>query len=75
MNKVFNEIENELILGLRKLNGVNIEEFKKKFNKDIFKEFKLDEAIKKGYLINKDGQIYIKEDKIYIMNEIINMIM
>ncbi len=69
------EVENELILGLRKLNGVNIEEFKKKFNKDIFKEFKLDEAIKKGYLINKDGQIYIKEDKIYIMNEIINMIM
>ena len=69
------EIENELILGLRKLNGININEFKKKFNKDIFKEFKLDEAIQKGYLTNSNGQIYIKEDKIYIMNEIINMIM
>ena len=69
------EIENELILGLRKLEGIDIELFKKKFNKDIFKEFKLDEAIQKGYLINSNGQIYIKEDKIYIMNEIINMIM
>ena len=69
------EIENELILGLRKLEGIDIELFKKKFNKDIFKEFKLDEAIKKGYIINSNNHLYIKEDNIYIMNEIINMIM
>ena len=54
------EIENELILGLRKLEGIDIELFKKKFNKDIFKEFKIDEAIKKGYIINSNNHLYIK---------------
>lgn len=69
------EIENELILGLRKLDGINIEEFNKKFDKDIFKEFKIEDALKKGYLRLKGGMLYIPEKYIYIMNEIINMIM
>ena len=69
------EIENELILGLRKLDGINIEEFNKKFDKDIFKEFKIEDALKKGYLRLKGSMLYIPEKYIYIMNEIINMIM
>ena len=69
------EMENELILGLRKIKGVSIKEFENRFDKDIFEVFKLDEAIQKGLIINKDGYIYIPENKIYIMNEIINMIM
>lgn len=69
------EMENELILGLRKLKGVDISEFHKKFLVDIKNVFKLDEAIQKGYLILEDGFLRISEDKIYIMNEIINMIM
>ena len=69
------EMENELILGLRKLKGVSIKEFYNKFDKNIFEVFKLDEAISKKYLINKDGYISIPENKIYVMNEIINMIM
>ncbi len=69
------EIENELILGLRKLEGVNIEKFKLKYDKDIFDVFKLDEALEKGYLRLENGYLFIPEDKIYVMNEIINMIM
>ena len=34
----------------------------------------LEEVIKKGYVIYKDDMLYIPEDKIYVMNEIINMI-
>ena len=69
------EMENELILGLRKLEGVRISDFNKKYGIDIFEAFKLDEAIKKGYLIEEDGFLRMSEDKIYIMNEILNMIM
>lgn len=69
------EMENELILGLRKLEGVSISKFNKKFERNIFEIFKLEEAIKKEYLKVVGDKIFIKEDKIYIMNEIINMIM
>ena len=69
------EMENELILGLRKLDGISINEFYQKFEKDIYKVFKLDAALEKGYLEMRDGKIFIPENKIYVMNEIINMIM
>ncbi len=69
------EMENELILGLRKLDGINILEFNNKFDKDIFNVFKLEEALKKGYLKLENNMLYIPENKIYVMNEIINMIM
>lgn len=68
------EMENEIILGLRKLDGISISEFHERFKKDIFKVFKIEDAVNKKYLIVKDDKIYIPEDKIYVMNEIINMI-
>lgn len=69
------EMENEVILGLRKLKGISLTKFKEKYEKDIKDVFKIENAIKLGYLIIKDDYLYIPEDKIYIMNEIINMIM
>lgn len=69
------EMENELILGLRKLKGVNVSEFEKRFSVSIFKVFKIEEAIKKGHLIYEDGYIRINEDNIYISNEILNEIL
>ena len=69
------DMENELILGLRKLEGVSITRFKNKFKKDIFDVFKIKEAIDKNYLCLDDDYIYIPENKIYVMNEILNMIM
>jgi len=69
------EMENELILGLRKLDGISIVKFKEKFDRDIFETFKIKDALDKGYLLLKDDMLYIPENKIYVMNEIINMIM
>jgi len=68
------DMENEVMLGLRKLSGVSISKFYEKYDKNIFDVFKIEEAIKKGYLIKEGDYIYIKEDKIYVMNEILNMI-
>ncbi len=69
------DMENELILGLRMLDGINVEHFNSKYKYNIFKVFKINEAIDKGYLIYKDDILRIPEDKIYVMNEIINFIM
>ncbi len=69
------DMENELILGLRLLDGINVEHFNNKFKYNIFKVFKINEAIEKGFLIYKNDILKIPEDKIYIMNEIINSIM
>ena len=63
------------LLGLRKLKGISISKFREKYEKDIKDAFKIENAIKLGYLEEKDDYLYIPEDKIYIMNEIINMIM
>jgi len=76
------EMENEIILGLRKLRGVNIVDFKNKFNTDIIVAFPNIKGLiksKKKYLSYKKVDeehkyIYIPENKIYVMNEIINMI-
>jgi oxygen-independent coproporphyrinogen-3 oxidase len=56
------EMENELILGLRKLKGISISNFEKRFNKDIFEVFKITEAIEKGYLVKEKDNIYITEE-------------
>ena len=68
-------MENELILGLRKLDGISISKFESKFNRNIFEVFEIQKAIDKKLLIRKDDILSIPEDKIYIMNEILNMIM
>ncbi len=68
------DMENELILGLRKLSGINVYSFYEKFNENIQDVFNIKDVVKKG-LIKLDGNfLKIPEDKIYIMNEIINNI-
>ena len=68
-------MENEIILGLRKLKGISVSEFERKYQRSVFEAFNLEKAILKSYLVQKGDYLYIPEDKIYIMNEIINMIM
>ena len=69
------ELENELILGLRMLDGINVGKINKKFECDLFELFRIKKAIEKGLLIYENNIIRIPENKIYIMNEIINFIM
>ena len=69
------EMENELILGLRKLKGVSVSEFEERFGISMFKMFKMEDALDKKDLILDEGFIRINEDKLYISNEILNEIM
>jgi len=67
-------MENEIILGLRKLEGINIEKFNQKYKKNIFEVFRIQEALDKKILIFDGKNIKVPENKIYILNEIINFI-
>ena len=78
-NKVLNteklnkqdKISYELILGFRLIEGINKEEFKKKYNINLIEEYNIKELIKLGYLIDDGINVKISYDKIYIENSIL----
>lgn len=65
------KMENEVMLGLRKLKGINKEEFLKKYQVPIEEAFPIAPLLKNKELKQKDGYIFIPKDKIYVMNEIL----
>lgn len=69
------DMENEIMLGLRKIEGINIEEFFKKFEVNIQDEFNILPLLKEKLLILEGKYLKIEESKIYIMNEILNKIL
>ena len=60
-----------LILGLRKIKGINKEEFYKKYNVDILNLYNIKELIEKGLLVDNGENIYVSYDKIYVENSIL----
>lgn len=64
-------IENEIMLGLRKLSGINLETFKEKYNIELEKNNKIQNLIKENYLIKEDNYLKINKNYIYISNEIL----
>lgn len=65
------KMDYEIILGLRKLDGINIKAFEEKYGEDIEKVYNLELLFKNKDLIKKKGYIYINPNKLYIMNEIL----
>ena len=63
--------ENELMLGFRKINGINLEEFYDKYGVNMQDVFPIKPLLKNKDLIYKNGYIFINPDKLYIMNEIL----
>lgn len=61
----------EIMLGLRKLKGINVLEFKRKYNEDIESVYNLKPLYKNKDLIKRNNHIYINPSKIYVMNEIL----
>ena len=62
---------NELMLGFRKLRGINCEAFFNKFEINIQEAYDLKQVMKDRQILYKDGYIYINPDNIYVMNEIL----
>lgn len=64
-------IENEIMLGLRKLSGINLDTFKEKYKIDLEEKYNIKSLIKDKYLIKEDNHIKINKEYIYISNEIL----
>ena len=63
--------EYEMILGLRKVSGIDKNKFYNKFNENIEDVFDIENMINNNLLEEKDGFIYIPYDKLYIENSIL----
>ena len=65
------KMENELMLGLRKRKGINKQDFENKYGVSIEQAFPIKPLLKNKDLQEKNGFIFIPDDKVYIMNEIL----
>jgi len=68
---ILEQMQNEMILGLRKLEGVNKQTFKQKYNKEIKEVFEIENLLKEKKLIETKEYIFINKDYIYLSNEIL----
>ncbi len=68
------QMDNEVMLGLRKIDGISLSNFKKKFNKDLMSVFDIYDLIRNNYLIRDGDMIYINKKYLYVSNEIIEKI-
>ncbi len=66
------KISYELILGLRLVNGINKEDFKKKYQVNLIDQFNIKELINDGLLIDDGKNIKVSYDKLYIENSILD---
>ena len=64
-------IENEIMLGLRKIEGIDLYKFRLKYNTQLEDVYNITSLIDNGYLIKDDNMLKINKDYIYISNEIL----
>ncbi len=65
------KLKYELILGFRKIRGINKKEFKEKFNMSIYEVNNINDLLHKNMLKEDENYIYISEEWIYKSNEIL----
>lgn len=65
------EISNTFMLGFRKTKGINITNFKNRYNIDILDIEPVSRLINEGKLILKDNHLFIHPSYLYLSNEII----
>lgn len=64
-------IDNEIMLGFRKLKGINLNNFREKYNISFFDIFDVKELIDNGYLIVDNGFIRINKKYLYVSDSIL----
>lgn len=65
------DMENEIMLGLRTIEGVSKERFLQKFKCDLKERYEVSDLIEKGYLVETETTYYIPFLYWYLSNEII----
>lgn len=69
------KIEYEIILNLRKREGINLISFNRKFHKSLKEIYNYNYLLEQGFITEKNNHLFITEDKWYISNEIITKIL
>ena len=64
-------MENQVMLGLRKIDGLNLDIFKEKYNIDLEEVYNIKSLLKEGYLIKENNYLKINKEYIYVSNEIL----
>lgn len=65
------KISYELILGFRLVNGINKDDFKKKYRVNLIDQYNIKEMIKLGLLVDDGKYIKVNYNKLYIENIIL----
>lgn len=65
------QMENEVMLGLRKFDGINLDKFKEKFNVSLEDIYDIGGLVRDGYLIKENNYLKINKKYMYISNEVI----
>ena len=69
------DIEYQIILNLRKKEGINLINFKNKYNVDLKEIYDYNYLVNNKLLIEEDDNLFIPEDKWYVSNEIITEVL
>ena len=64
-------IENEIMLGLRKLEGLNLDTFKEKYSVSFEEIYDIKNLLEQNYLIKEENKLKINKEYIYTSNEIL----
>ena len=64
-------ISNSLILGLRKVSGINIDKFNKEYNINILDLYNIKDLIKEEKLLINNNRLYINPKYFYLSNDIL----
>lgn len=64
-------MENEIMLGFRKVKGINLKRFKERYGITLQEAYDINELLNDGILILSDDYLRINDDFIYVSNEII----
>lgn len=64
-------ISNAFMLGLRMIKGISVDDFKRKYHRDIMSIHSVKELIEEGKLILEDKHLFIAPEYFYLSNEII----
>ena len=65
------KIKYELILGFRKIKGINKKDFYNKYNINLIDIKNIKELINKNYLIEDIDSIYVNKEYLYVLNDIL----
>jgi oxygen-independent coproporphyrinogen-3 oxidase len=71
-NSIYDDMEEFMFMGLRKINGISIRDFKNRFNRDIYSVYGgiIDKYVEKGILIVDGDRMYLNKRGIEVSNSV-----